>query len=457
LRKIINKNSPGTAETFAGDDWDYQNQFLTGVDQSSIDPVTIATITRFWDNRVKFYNPARTKSISIRTLPFLNDYDFTIPLLSSNDEIVGLISAQQLQNKTININENLLKHGSTNMVGDLLVGNGVKYDRLQMSSNAGYHLAVKTDLSGLEWVAPVIGAGETNTAANLGTAGVGVYHSKSGVQFRFKKINSATNGRITITDDTTNNEIDIGITGGTDGQFLKTVGTTPTWSTLSSQYGSVMPDGTNFSGPRYGKFLGGAANGDGQLAGVTVHGNLGSNVALNELTTSFASEAEDEAVAGWITPLLCTQRAYNPHFKVRFRQILTTEKSWIGFIDSTEPIAGSDGDNPLQNKNGFMFGFAETDANFLIRWNNGGPTPQTFNTGIVKDTAYRDIEFFLDETVDQIKLYINGVLTVNSGTQVPATDTDVGLYFLVESAGGSTTTIRMNYAYITHTAVGGGS
>ena len=70
-----------------------------------------------------------------------------------------------------------------------------------------------------------------------------------------------------------------------------------------------------------------------------------------------------------------------------------------------------------------MFGFAETDANFLIRWNNGGSTPQTFNTGIVKDTAYRDIEFFLDETVDQIKLYINNVLTVNSGTQVPATDT----------------------------------
>ena len=83
-----------------------------------------------------------------------------------------------------------------------------------------------------------------------------------------------------------------------------------------------------------------------------------------------------------------------------------------------------------------MFGFAETDANFLIRWNNGRRR-QTFNTGIVKDTAYRDIEFFLDEVVDQIKLYINGVLTVNSGTQVPATDTDLGLYFLVESAGGT--------------------
>ena len=82
---------------------------------------------------------------------------------------------------------------------------------------------------------------------------------------------------------------------------------------------------------------------------------------------------------------------------------------------------------------------------------------QTFNTGIAKDIAYRDIEFFLDETVDQIKLYTNGVLTVNSGTQVPAADTDLCLYFIVESAGGTATPIRMNYAYITHTAVGGGS
>ena len=83
--------------------------------------------------------------------------------------------------------------------------------------------------------------------------------------------------------------------------------------------------------------MGGSANGDGQLAGLNVHGNLGSNVGLNELTTTFASEGEDEAVAGWITPLLCTQRAYNPHFKVRCRQTLTTEKSWIGYIDSTGP------------------------------------------------------------------------------------------------------------------------
>lgn len=431
------------------------NQYLTGVDQSVADPVTIATITRYWDNRLKFYNPAKSKAITIRTLPFLNDYDLTLPLLTSNDEIVGLITDQRLQNKTINYNENHIKHSATNAVGDLMVGNGTEMSRLPMSSNAGYHLAVKADLSGLEYVSPSAGSGEVNIGSNVGTAGVGPYLSKSGVTLRFKKINAAPNGRIAVTDDTTNNEIDIGIQGGTDGQFLKTVGTTPTWSTLSSQYGTVLPDGTNFSGTRWGKFMGGAANGDGQLAAVTTYGNLGSSVSVGELTTTFVSDEEDEAVAGWITPLMCTQRSYNPHFKTRYRSINTTEKSWIGFLDSTGPIVGASGDQPIVNKTGLVFGFNDTDPNFLICWNNGSGTAQTFNTGIPKDTTYRAIEFFLDDVAGQVKFYINNVLTMNSGTQVPPSDTDLALYFIAESVGGTATGYRMNYSYLTHTGTGG--
>ena len=331
-----------------------------------------------------------------------------------------------------------------------MVGNGTEMGRLPMSSNAGYHLAIKTDLSGLEWVSPTTGAGEINIGSNVGTAGVGPYLSKSGVTLRFKKINAAPNGRIVVTDDVPNNEIDLAIQGGTEGQFLKTVGGVPTWSSLTSQYGTVMPDNTNFGGPRYGRFMGGAMNGDGQLAGLETHGTLTTNCGA-ELTTVFTSDAEDDAVAGWVTRNTITSRQYNPHFKTRYRQVINTEKSWVGYIDNDEPITGSDGDNPLIDHSGFMYGFAETDPNFLIRWNNGGPTPQTFNTGVPKDVTYRAIEFFLDETVDQIKLYINGVLIVNSGTQVPAATQGLNLQFLCESAGGTATPLRMDYAYITHT------
>lgn len=52
--------------------------------------------------------------------------------------------------------------------------------------------------------------GEANTASNIGTAGVGVFASKSALDLRFKKINAGTN-KITVTDDTGNNEVDIDV------------------------------------------------------------------------------------------------------------------------------------------------------------------------------------------------------------------------------------------------------
>ena len=54
------------------------------------------------------------------------------------------------------------------------------------------------------------GSGETNTASNVGTAGVGVFKQKTGVDLEFKKINAGSS-KVTITDDTGNDEIDIDI------------------------------------------------------------------------------------------------------------------------------------------------------------------------------------------------------------------------------------------------------
>jgi hypothetical protein len=57
---------------------------------------------------------------------------------------------------------------------------------------------------------PTGGGGEANTASNVGTAGVGVFKQKTGVDLEFKKINAGSS-KVTITDDTGNNEIDIDV------------------------------------------------------------------------------------------------------------------------------------------------------------------------------------------------------------------------------------------------------
>jgi len=52
--------------------------------------------------------------------------------------------------------------------------------------------------------------GETNTASNIGTAGVGVFSQKVGSDLQFKNINSGSS-KITVTNDAPNNEIDLDI------------------------------------------------------------------------------------------------------------------------------------------------------------------------------------------------------------------------------------------------------
>jgi hypothetical protein len=50
--------------------------------------------------------------------------------------------------------------------------------------------------------------GETNTAGNVGTGGVGLFKQKTGVDLEFKNLNAGSS-KITVTDDGTNNEVDV--------------------------------------------------------------------------------------------------------------------------------------------------------------------------------------------------------------------------------------------------------
>jgi hypothetical protein len=54
------------------------------------------------------------------------------------------------------------------------------------------------------------GGGEANTASNVGTAGVGLFKQKAGVDLEFKKVNAGST-KVAITDDVGNDEVDVDI------------------------------------------------------------------------------------------------------------------------------------------------------------------------------------------------------------------------------------------------------
>lgn len=99
----------------------------------------------------------------------------------------------------------------------------------------------------VDWASlPGAGSGEANTASNVGTAGVGVFKQKTGVDLEFKKINAGS-AKISVTDDAGNSEVDVDlgtvniddladvtITAAASGDFLRHNGSAWVDATISS-------------------------------------------------------------------------------------------------------------------------------------------------------------------------------------------------------------------------------
>lgn len=83
----------------------------------------------------------------------------------------------------------------TSLSGLSYTGNALKVIRVN-AGETGFELA--------------FGAGDVTSASNVGTAGVGLFKQKTVTDLEFKKINAGSN-KVTITDDTGNDEVDIDI------------------------------------------------------------------------------------------------------------------------------------------------------------------------------------------------------------------------------------------------------
>lgn len=106
-----------------------------------------------------------------------------------------------------------------------------------VGADEGFVLAtnnpITLDTTGLTFTLFTAGgaSGEANTGSNVGTAGVGVFKQKTGVDLEFKKINAGST-KVTITDDTGNSEVDVDVVPGN--MALDTLGTTTDITTLDA-------------------------------------------------------------------------------------------------------------------------------------------------------------------------------------------------------------------------------
>ena len=92
--------------------------------------------------------------------------------------------------------------------GDLIRGASAGTMSLLNVGTDGQVLTAQADGS-VAWE-DASGSGEANTASNVGTAGVGVFKQKASEDLEFKKINAGSS-KVTITDDTGNDEVDIDV------------------------------------------------------------------------------------------------------------------------------------------------------------------------------------------------------------------------------------------------------
>ena len=114
--------------------------------------------------------------------------------------VVGTTDTQTLTNKTITDTSN-------NVTSSALFSASTTVNVSSATAPTSGQVLTATSGTAATWQTPTA---EANTASNVGVGGVGVFKQKTGVNLEFRNVNAGSN-KITITNDTPNNEIDVDV------------------------------------------------------------------------------------------------------------------------------------------------------------------------------------------------------------------------------------------------------
>jgi hypothetical protein len=409
-------------------------------------------------------------------------------------------ASETLTNKTMQVDLNTLAHSTTNAIGDILKNTGTKFNRFAKGT-ALQLLRVNAGATDLEWADPAIvaGGGEINTTSNVGTAGVGVFKQKTGVNFELKKL-FAVSSNISVVDDVANNKINLdvnlgsialgslagtinlssqvtgtlgvanggtgvssitglvrgsgtgafsGIANGAANQVLTMIGGLPAWAALPSAgtSSSFMPDVT-----KWGGFWGGATSGTGILGGAVGYGNsiTGDQSSSTDNFTTFTTDSSDASTAGFKTLCSVTRRSYTPVVNYRFKiGDNSNTRVWMGLSTESTVAVNAGGDDPLSGgASGLMFGYSDIHSSFQITYAQSGSS-STFISTVPKNTAVHDLQLEFDNVAGKIKVTLDGTVYTPAGTSnTPSTTTPLFLHFNIEAIGSNARQISVNYCKI---------
>lgn len=353
---------------------------------------------------------------------------------------------------------NMLAGGSSlpaGVQGDVLYHNGTDWTILT-AGTSGYFL--KTQGAGADPVwdaAPGSGGGETNTASNIGTAGVGVYAQKVGVDLQFKNINAGSS-KVTVTDDALNHEIDIDIA---EAQINLSNCNNSTSAFISDITGESLDDLSDVT-------VTGAAQGAIIYNNGTNWVHLAAGTAGNVLQTNGAGANPSwETVPGGGVSLVSYENPFTEAATVVIANDLYPNGDSYATFDSTDYVSYS-GANLAVGSNDFEFEFefnptaganrglfslyVDNDNRFGIRWSSDASmtiicrsiaanlflvtSTTTFTAGIKHRVRFTRISGVIDiEKWDYISKTWSSVKSTTSGTEsssVPtyAVDMSIGRY-----------------------------
>lgn len=186
-RKILNNNDPGDSTHAGGNDFDYINQLLTGVDQSGSDPVVMATTWQFKNQKCQFINPSSTFNYVLNAGAINATRNISLPILNADDTFLFLNAQQNPYG--YDIFPSTAKDGQVNTLGN----NNVTIDGiLNGGSMAGTPTSSYNTVEGMTVGYATAATANLNAGYVSSATGIGIGRTLTNMHFTVRQAANAT-------------------------------------------------------------------------------------------------------------------------------------------------------------------------------------------------------------------------------------------------------------------------